>query len=227
MTSPELLFRQSSELGEGPLWDDLTQTLYWLDVVSGTIWRSHAGESFSAPEAWVPAPRVSCLGLTADGSLIGAFEREIAVFSWGGIPKTLVHSLHNPALTTINEGKVGPDGAFWFGAKDRGHQKGIAVFQRIGADGNHEILETGLTVSNGLDWSPDRRWFYLTDSIPRIIWRYRYDAATATIGEREVFADGTEAPGVPDGLAVDAEGCLWSARWGGSQLVRLSPRERF
>jgi len=224
MESPRLLFRQPNELGEGPLWDDQTQTLYWLDVLSGTIWRSQfVGSEPSPPESWAPSTRISCLGLRTDGSLIGAFDREIAVFSWGGVPQTLVHSRHDPQLMALNDGKVGPDGAFWFGAKDRAHQNGIAPFQRIGA-GKHEVLETGLTISNGLDWSPDGRWFYLTDSVPRVIWRYRWDPKTATISDRQVFADGSEAPGVPDGLAVDAEGCVWSARWGGSQLVRLSPQ---
>ena len=224
MESPVLLFRQPNELAEGPLWDDRTQTLYWLDVLSGTIWRSRfEGPVPATPESWVPAPRISCLGLRDDGKLMGAFEKEIAVFSWGGVPQKLIDSSHDSALMAINDGKVGPDGAFWFGAKDRAHENPIAPLQRIGCEGKLEILEAGLTISNGLDWSPDGRWFYLTDSIPRVIWRYRYDGATSTISDREVFADGTEAPGVPDGLAVDAEGCLWSARWGGSQLVRLSP----
>jgi sugar lactone lactonase YvrE len=155
--------------------------------------------------------------------LIGAFETEIAAFAWGGTPHTVGKSGHDFALTSLNDGKVGPDGGFWFGAKDKAHRDGIAVFQRMFADGRGEVLESGLTISNGLDWSPDRQWFYLSDSIPRIIWRYRYDPATGQISEREVFADGTIAPGVPDGLAVDAEGCVWSARWGGSQLVRISP----
>jgi len=225
MDNPLLLFRQPNELGEGPLWDHRTQTLYWLDVMEGRLWRSHfTGDQPSAPEAFTPSSRLSALGLRADGSLIGACETDVETFCWGGPARPLAPSAHDPVTMALNDGKVGPDGAFWFGAKDRAHRHGIAPLQRVFADGRRETLETGLTISNGLDWSPDRRWFYLADSIPRVIWRYRYDAATGHLGERSVFTDGSVAPGVPDGLAVDAEGCLWSARWGGSQLVRLSPQ---
>jgi sugar lactone lactonase YvrE len=225
MDNPHLLFRQPNELSEGPLWDHRNQTLYWLDVLDGKVWRSQfAGPQPSAPEVFTPAPRVSALGLRDDGTLIGACETDIEAFAWGGAARRVAVSDHDPATMALNDGKVGPDGAFWFGAKDRAHRDGIAPLQRLFPDGRKEILETGLTISNGLDWSPDLRWFYLADSIPRVIWRYRYDQATGRLSDRSVFADGTVAPGVPDGLAVDAEGCLWSARWGGSQLVRLSPQ---
>jgi len=223
MDNPHLLFRQPNELSEGPLWDHKTNTLYWLDVLIGKIWRSQfTGDQPSDPESWTPSPRVSCLGLRHDGTFIAAFETEIVTFAWGGKPVPLAASLHDPRRMALNDGKVGPDGGFWFGAKDRNHKDGIAPLQRLSA-GRCEVIETGLTISNGLDWSPDLKWFYLSDSVPRVIWRYSYDAATGRISNRQLFADGSVAPGVPDGLAVDAEGCVWSARWGGSQLVRLSP----
>jgi len=225
MDNPRLLFRQPNELSEGPLWDERTQTLYWLNVLEGTIWRSRFdGTQHQTPESWTPTSRISCLGLAADGSLLGAFENEIMLFSWGGTPRLLAPSRHDRKLMALNDGKAGPDGAFWVGAKDRAHQDPIAPFQRFFPDGRSEILETGLTISNGLDWSPDGQWFYLSDSIPRLIWRYRWNAATGRITDRQVFADGTVAPGVPDGLTVDSEGCVWSARWAGSQLVRISPK---
>lgn len=223
MDNPQLLFAQPLELGEGPLWDHRTQTLYWLNVLAGEVWRSRFVEDRpSEPEVSKPSSRVSCLGLGSDGRLVAAFENGIGSFAWGGTPTLLGASLHQPETMALNDGKVGPDGGFWFGAKDRAHAQGIAPLQRL-RDGRIDVIETGLTISNGLDWSPDRRWFYLTDSPPRVIWRYRYDPVTGQIADRERFADGAVGPGVPDGLAVDAEGCVWSARWGGSQLVRISP----
>jgi sugar lactone lactonase YvrE len=225
MDSPRLLFFQSNELAEGPLWDERTQTLYWLDILSGTIWRSRWGSGgFPHPEAWSLSSRIGALGLAEDGTLVGALDEGVALFSWGGELSVLAEPNFDPTRICFNDGKVGPDGAFWIGGKDRAHRDGIASLERLSADGSRSVVETGLTISNGLDWSPDGRWFYLTDSAPRRIWRYRYDSATGTVSDRSLFADGSEAPGVPDGLAVDAEGCLWSARWGGSQLVRLSPQ---
>jgi len=225
MTEPRLLFHQPNELAEGPLWDERTQTLYWLDIVTGTIWRSRFHETNpTAPEAWSPSSRIGSLGLAEDGSLVGALEEGFASFAWGQSPRILAKPSGDPTLVCSNDGKVGPDGAYWSGNKDRAHKEAIAVLERITADGRSEVRETGLTISNGLGWSPDGRWFYLTDSIPRVIWRYRWHPGSATITDREVFANGSEGPGVPDGLALDAEGCLWSARWGGSQIVRMSPR---
>jgi len=227
MTEVRLLFQQNNELSEGPLWDDKTQTLYWLDIARGTIFRSRWGQPTpSTPEAWSPSLRVGAIGLAEDGSLVGALEEGVARLEWGQPPQMMVRPTFDRTLVCYNDGKVGPDGAFWVGGKDRAHASPLAPLERITAAGEQTVRVQGLTISNGLDWSPDGRWFYLADSIPRVIWRYRWDQATATISDRQVFCDGTEAPGVPDGLAVDSEGCVWSARWGGSQVVRLSPEGR-
>ena len=225
MISPRLLFRQPNELSEGPVWDERTQTAYWLDILTGTIWRSLWNPAgLSVPESWSPSSRVAALGLTEQGTFVAALEEGVAVFAWGEEPRIIARPSFDPTLVCYNDGKVGPDGSFWVGGKDRAHRDGIASLERFSFDEGRVLLQSGLTISNGLGWSPDLRWFYLTDSIPRVIWRYRYHAATGEVSDREVFAGGSEAPGVPDGLAVDSEGCLWSARWGGSHVVRLSPR---
>ncbi len=221
MTEPVLAFRQSNELAEGPVWDDRTHTLYWVDIPSGTQWRSvRRASGYSEPEAWRPADWLAAVGL-ADGSFVGAVADSVAQWRWGEPAVPLAPASFGPDVC-FNDGKVGPDGAFWIGSKDRAHRQPVGLLERVGP-GHRQRLETGLTISNGLDWSPDLRWFYLTDSVPRVIWRYRYDQETGSLSGRELFADGSEAPGVPDGLAVDSEGCVWSARWGGSQIVRLSP----
>lgn len=225
MYEPVLLFRQPNELSEGPVWDEKTSTLYWLDVLAGRLWRSRfQGHQPAEPELFCPSTRVASIGLAEDGSFVGSLEEGVSRFAWGGEPTLLTKPTFDTKKMAYNDGKVGPDGAFWVGAKDRAHREGIAPLERITAEGGQEVRATGLMISNGLDWSPDGKWFYLTDSPPRVIWRYRWDAQRAAITDRELFCDGSEAPGVPDGLTVDAEGCLWSARWGGSQLVRLSPK---
>jgi L-arabinonolactonase len=233
MDHPHLLFRQPNELSEGPQWDDQTNTLYWVDALEGRVWRSrHEGslptvtENWTAPEFCTPSTRVSSLALGgsgAQGTLVAALEEGVGTFAWDQ-PATLLAPLpFDGTKVCFNDGKAGPDGAFWVGAKDRAHQNGLGPLVRVWADGTTQTLAEGLTISNGLDWTPDGRWFYLADSVPRVIWKYRWDEASGRITDRVLFADGTEAPGVPDGLCVDAEGCVWSARWGGSQLVRLSP----
>src|SRR6185369_4358513 len=129
---PQILFRQPNELSEGPLWDERTNTLYWLDILSGTIFRSRSPHSEAEPERWSPSTRVACLGLAEDGSLIGALEEGVARLVWGQPPQLLAAPTFDQRMC-YNDGKVGPDGAFWVGAKDRAHKSGIAPLERITA----------------------------------------------------------------------------------------------
>lgn len=87
-------------------------------------------------------------------------------------------------------------------------------------------MESGLTISNGMGWSPDGGTFYLTDSPLRRIYAYDHDEESGEITGRRVFADLTGSPAFPDGLAVDAEGCVWSAQWDGWCVIRFAPDGR-
>ncbi len=91
-------------------------------------------------------------------------------------------------------------------------------------DGKNELAEVnnGWTCPNGIGWSPDGTVMYATDSALRTIWRYEYSPQSGTLGERSVFARFDN--GVPDGLAVDADGYVWSALWDGWSVVRLNPQ---
>jgi sugar lactone lactonase YvrE len=84
-------------------------------------------------------------------------------------------------------------------------------------------LESGLYISNGMGWSPDLKYFYLTDSPIRTIYRYEYDPDSGELGGKQVWIHTPKEPGVPDGLTVDTEGCLWSAQWGGWKVIRYDP----
>ena len=84
-------------------------------------------------------------------------------------------------------------------------------------------METGLTISNGLGWSPDNETFYLTDSPQRKIYAYRFDLETGAIADRRVFVDLGDEDVEPDGLAIDREGNLWSALWDGWSIVCFDP----
>jgi sugar lactone lactonase YvrE len=87
-------------------------------------------------------------------------------------------------------------------------------------------LATAVHLSNGIDWSPDDRLIYYTDSLRRVIWAYDFNLATGAIANRRAFVDVPADAGVPDGLCVDAEGCVWSAHWGGSRVTRYDPDGR-
>jgi sugar lactone lactonase YvrE len=228
------------ELGEGALWDEERATLYWLDILAGRVYRARLESgrpSSDARSEWcAPSSRIGALALGRDGLLVGALAEGIGLFRFGETPRIIAPPSLDPKIAVYNDGKVGPDGRFWVGYKDVHHASPVGILESVGADGSVRTLVRGLAISNGLGWSPDHSTFYLTDSIPRAIRRYRYAAgciaaaaapAEGALFERgDPFADAGSAPEIPDGLAVDAEGCLWSARWRGSCVVRYDASGR-
>ena len=123
--------------------------------------------------------------------------------------------------TRFNDGKCDARGRFWIGTISQ--TPGQAALYRYDPDGSLQIMETGLTISNGLGWSPDNRTFYLTDSPQRKIYAYRFDLATGRIAGRRVFVDLSDEEVEPDGLAIDRDGNLWSALWDGWSIVCFDP----
>jgi sugar lactone lactonase YvrE len=234
----ELFIQMRCELGEGPFWDEKTGRLHWLDILNGTVFRTSVTAGNHGPiEAFTPSSLVAAVGLRKDGGCVASTDRGLGLFDLP-MPGTAVSEPEKPvaipftlvarpgfdtAKVVYNDGKCGPDGAFWAGSKDRAHKDGLGLLERVGADGKTDVLERDLVISNGLGWSPDLRRFYLTDSPRRAIYRYDYDAATGSLSNRTLWIDTTGQDEVPDGLAVDSEGCVWSARWGGARLLRYSP----
>ncbi len=231
MAKAEVLFRMHAELGEGALWDEATATLYWLDIVAGRVYRSRLVDGRHAASEWcAPSSRVGALALCRDGSLVGGLAEGVGVFRFGEAPRIIAEPSLDPAVAVYNDGKAGPDGRFWVGYKDIRHSAPIGILESVGADSSKRTLVRGLAISNGLGWSPDRAAFYLTDSIPRDVRRWRTADLLAAPPDGIPFSEGDDfadaGPEIPDGLAVDAEGYLWSARWRGSCVVRYDPSGR-
>jgi sugar lactone lactonase YvrE len=97
---------------------------------------------------------------------------------------------------------------------------------RIDTDGTVTSVLTGLSISNGLGWSPDAEQMYFVDSPTQRIDVLDFDLATGTVNNRRPFALIADTPGVPDGLTIDAEGGIWVALWGGAQVRRYAPDGR-
>ena len=122
----------------------------------------------------------------------------------------------------MNDGRVDRQGRFWAGAMIEDPTiSAVANLHCVGGQGI-DTRERGLAIANGICWSPDSSWFHLADSMRRIIWRYAFDADTGEITDPMEFAR-TEEGVCPDGAAMDAEGCMWGAQWGGGRVVRYTP----
>lgn len=219
MSEVEHILAVGSELGEGPLWNVEEQALYWVDIQGNCFHRFRPASG--AHEVFDVGLLVSALAFRAAGGLLMATGQGLAFWE----PETrALRFVADPEAgkpeARFNDGAVDRQGRFWVGTLS---QDPTSSLYRLDADLSLHCMETGTTVSNGIGWSPDDKTMYFTDSRPRLIYAYDFDAATGEIENRRTFVHVPEGEGVPDGLTVDREGFVWSARWGGWKVVRYDP----
>lgn len=226
MNNLEHLLAVQNILGEGPVWDAEAQVLYWVDIYGQTFYRfSPATGELRKFEVGV---QVGVLAPRAAGGLVMATHRGFAL--WDEQSEALT-SLADPEAdhpeTRFNDGAVDPAGRFWAGTMLEGSEDWDSApgnLYRLDPDYTLTRMETGIAISNGIGWSPDGKTMYFTDSPRQVIYAYDYDQATGTIANRRPFIQTPGEASVPDGLTVDSEGCIWSARWGGWRIIRYDPQ---
>ena len=211
------------ELGESPVWDDRRELLFFVDILAPAIHaiRLDGGGLRTWP---MPAP-VGSIGLTQTGRLIAALKHDLALFDpeTGALQPFTRLPADEPQCNRLNDGKVGPDGAFWVGTMhDEPERQPIGALYRVAPDGRVTRHIEGLKVSNGLAFSPDGTVMYHSDT--RSFWLDRWDfsAATGTISGRTRIHEFDGNIGLPDGGATDAEGGYWSAGIYAGRLNRFS-----
>jgi sugar lactone lactonase YvrE len=220
---PEQAANVCNVIGEGPRWNAAEQRLYWVDFIEKQnihSWHPATQELRTYP---TEAP-VTALGFRRSGDLIVATGGQIATDSVAGKKLSSFTSLDDRPGMRLNDGAVDADGRFWVGSMHSEKQdEPHGSLYRFDADGSVHKMDSGFTVSNGLGWSPDRRTFYFIDTFRRVIYAYDFSAAAGAISNRRVFARTVESDGYPDGLAVDAEGHVLVAFWGGWKIIRYDP----
>jgi L-arabinonolactonase len=224
MKLTQSLIPSQNQLGEGPLWHPNEQALYWVDIHQQRVERYHPGSG--KRKTWQFSSEITALGINAKGGFVATSAKSFGLWNGKSEPiKDLSKPEPDLSHNRFNDGAVGPDGCFWAGTMsekvdlDAPPPGSFYHFSRRVTT----RLESGLFISNGLGWSPDQKYFYLTDSPIRTIYRYEYDLKSGELGEKQVLIHTPEESGVPDGLTVDAEGCLWSAQWGGWKVIRYDP----
>jgi sugar lactone lactonase YvrE len=123
----------------------------------------------------------------------------------------------------MNDGACDPQGRFWAGTMAYDEAPGAGCLYRLELDGSCTRVLTGLTISNGIGWSPDGTTMYLADSGTGDIDAFGLDPATGELGRRRTVVHITAANAVPDGLTVDDRGDIWAALWNGGALARYHP----
>ncbi len=225
-------------LGEGPYWVPEDDVLLWVDIKQGRLHRTSLPSGDTVTD---DLGEVSAAFPALDGGIVTAEGNRLtfrALPSPAGSDGT-VGSLQQPARTIaevpardgirFNDAGVDPAGRVWVGSMHTGETEPLGELYRLDPlpDGSGTAVLTpvltGVTVSNGLGWSPDGSRMYYADSPMRRIDVFDYDPAVGEASGRRVFADLSQADGMPDGLTVDADGYLWVAMWDGGVLRRIAP----
>jgi sugar lactone lactonase YvrE len=213
-----------THLGEGIRWDARRDEMLAVDILTGGVYRAHVRDD-GALERVRAYQLPGTVGMIApvegdEGWLLGA-GRSFVYLAPDGTHRTIAEVA--PAGTRMNDGACDPQGRFWGGTLADDHHEGGGALYRLGRDGQAELMLDGLTISNGLGWSPDGGTMYLVDSGPRVIHAFAFDADHGTISAGRILVTVPEEAGAPDGMTVDAAGDLWVAIYGGGRVNRYAP----
>jgi L-arabinonolactonase len=222
----ELTVPAHNTLGEGIVWDDRLQRLLWTDIESSELWSFRPEDG--AIQRWPLPERLCSMALTNDENrLLLGLASGLAFFDLADGSVARLHDIEAHLPTTrLNDGRVDRQGRFVFGmfnqAEDPKHP--IGGFYRLNLDLQVERLPLGdVAIANSICFSPDGATMYYADSATREIRCCDYDPASGAVSGLRTFSPAHAAPGDPDGSTIDAEGCLWSARWGAGRVVRFRP----
>ncbi len=213
-------------VGESPFWNPKDGKVWSVDITGKALIARdlESGETTKFETDDLP----TALALGTDGVAIVSFAKGVARWRDGKTgPLTCAET--DPAMR-LNEGACDPSGRMWVASMEnnltddlqpREQTRACGRLFRIDADGAVPVTEPEFGIPNTMVWSPERDRFYLGDSLRNTIWVWDYDDATGEISNRRIHVSG--GPGVPDGSCMDAEGFLWTARFGAGRVIRYDP----
>ncbi len=215
--TPVVVVDLPSQTGEGPLWNQHERKVYWVDIPPGRLYRydPDAGENVIV---YQHSAAIGGYTFQADGSIL-LFCAKGQVLRWHEEEvTTIVDEIPEESGGRFNDVIAGPDGHVFCGTMPTGN--GRARLYRLELDGSLTTLFDDIGLSNGFGFSPDNRTMYHTDTTGGVIYRLDYEPGTGEVSNRQVLVRVPAGEGMPDGMAVDAEGAIWSARWDGHALYK-------
>lgn len=221
----ELVFDAQAALGEGPAWDAITQTLYWLDILEKRV---YAGTQILAQLD----ETIGCLAPCRNGhlilgkrvSLVDLEPFDAAQDKPDSGRQTILASLDSePPTNRFNDGKCDPAGRFLAGTMDMNEKEPSGSLYSYDGKQVTRLLD-GIGISNGLAWSPDHKTFHYIDTPTREVKAFDYDLTSGQVANPRVAIHVPESLGWPDGMTSDTEGNLWIAMWGGAQVTTWDPK---
>lgn len=222
-SSARLAARERAALGESPVWDPQTGTVTWIDIPGGTIFQ--AGPDGRTRRRMDLGEVVGALLLATNGWLVGTVSGLLHL-----TPEGTLHRVASSNLASIgqrfNDGACYRDGTVFLGTVSGDFLTPAATLERLEPGGRSTSVLTGLTISNGIGWSPEGDLMYHIDTVTRRVDVYDFDPVARVPIGRRTLVDLREAPGRPDGLCLDVEGGIWVALLDGGRVHRFTPDGR-
>lgn len=213
---PELLFDTKATLGEGPIWDSRSHSLYWIDILEKRIYCG--GEILVQLD-----DLVGCIAPRKSGGLILADRLGFASLEMDSLKLTTLSAPSNePSNNRFNDGKCDPRGRFLAGTMDMGETDPYGSLYSFDGKSITKLLSS-VTISNGMAWSPDHKTYYYIDTPTHEVKAFDYDLDTGTIANPRLAIRIPAELGWPDGMTSDTQGNLWIAMWGGAQVTKWDP----
>ena len=209
--------------GEGPLWHAREQALYWTDITGKRLYRCTYPDR--KHQMVHQGFEVTGIALHESGSFV--VVNNAGIWSWDlNHPPKLIMEAVEDKKCALNDCIVDPEGRLFSGScffdpANQAYERGCRF--RVDADGSGHVVEEGISLANGLGFSPDSATLYFADSAERVIYAYDYRRLDGSLRNRRRFVVVPRTEGLPDGLTVDAEGFLWCAQWFGGCIVRYDP----
>lgn len=223
----EVAVQAQAALGEGPTWDAAKSRLIWIDILGSRV--NTYDPSTGRRTVMTTEQHVGAAKPRATGGLVLNLRDGVALYDDEGAdpadPATGFRWLHHEPTPgrRANDAAVAPDGSLWAGTMRYDEAAGGGTLTRLTGDGEATTVLDDVTVSNGTGWSPDGRLMYYIDSPTRRVDVFDVSADGRNVTNRRQLALIEEGAGFPDGLTVDADGCVWVALWGGAAVRRYTP----
>lgn len=210
-------------LGEGACWHPGRQSLLWVDILGRQVLEAALGDERTVVR---PVPRLVGAVVPAQaGDLVVALQDGLHRLdpATGATRPFATAPGHDAATCRFNDAKCDPQGRLWAGTMALDEAPGRGALYCFSHDGGSRRWREGVSVSNGLAWSPDHRTLYYIDSPTRAVQAFDFDPATGALTRPRVAFSTAATPGFPDGCTIDAEGHLWIAFWDGACVARWDP----
>ena len=223
MINAEVVHAAEAALGEGCVWSPVEDLLVWVDITGQAVHRfdHSSGQPVSV---WRYQDTIGNAAPRARGGLALGLGASVALTDRVGAIETVIDLPDEPSSNKTNDGAVDPAGRLFQGTMSHTEPGApVAALHRVDGDGTARRLLDGVSISNGIGWSPDEATMYYIDTMTFRVDRFDYDPGTGEIAERRPFLTFDGSTGGPDGMTVDSEGCLWVAFFGGYHVQRFSP----